>query len=70
LAAPCQTLRGQQEVGHVVLKVEQRRQGQIERRSELDDIIALGDAVLVKHGIHDLARGQGVDLESWVQGFE
>ncbi len=71
MAAPCQALSAQQEVGHVVLKVRQRCQGQIKRRSELDDVFALGDVVLlVKRGIHDLARSEVVDLESWVQGFD
>ncbi len=45
-------------------------QRQIKRRSELDGVFALGDAVLGKHGIHDLVWSESVDLESWVQGFE
>ena len=53
LPAPCQTLRGQQEVGHVVLKVRQRSQYQIKRRSELDDVFASRDAMFRNHGVHD-----------------
>ena len=54
----------------MALKVGQRRQSQIKRSSELDYVFALGNAVLIIHGIHNMARSKGIDLESWVQGFE
>jgi hypothetical protein len=60
LAAPCQTLRGQQVIPHVALEVRQRGQGSRKGFSELVDVVAGRDAMLSNHGIHYLARSESV----------
>ena len=70
LAAPCQALRGQQEVSHVALEVRQRRQGSREGFPELVDVVAGRDTMLSNHGISDLARSESVGFDVWVGRFE
>ena len=70
LAAPCQTLRGQQEISHVALEVRQRRQGSREGFSELVDVVASRDTMLSNHGIHYLARSEGVGFGGRVGRFQ
>ncbi len=63
LAAPCQTLAGQQEGIHVISQVRQWRQSSRHRVSELADVITSSDTVLGTHRVDYFARREHVQLQ-------